>query len=113
VAAGRGGAPPPRRDGAYVRGGRCRYPLWTSEPTGLVRLARRDLTLGALFAVWGQPLSRVRMARWRAAVRAHVNGVRWHGDPREIPLTRHAQVVVQAGPPVLVPNARYRFPSGL
>jgi hypothetical protein len=53
------------------------------------------------------------MARWRAAVRAHVNGVRWHGDPREIPLTRHAQVVVQAGPPVLVPNARYRFPSGL
>jgi hypothetical protein len=113
VSAGLGVAPPHRRQGAYVTGGRCRYPIWTSEPTGLVRLARRDLTLGELFAIWGQPLSRVRMARWRAPVRAHVNGARWRGDPREIPLTHHAQVVVQAGPPALVPNARYRFPTGL
>jgi hypothetical protein len=113
LSAGLGVAPPRRRDGAYVTGGRCRYPIWTSEPTGLVRLARRHLTLGDVFALWGQPLSRVRMARWRATVRAHVNGVRWRGDPRKIALTQHAQVVVQAGPPVLLPNARYRFPAGV
>jgi hypothetical protein len=113
VPAGLGVAPPRRRAGAYVTGGRCRYPIWTSEPTGLVRLARRDLTLGDLFALWGQPLSRERMARWRATVRAHVSGVPWRGDPRRIPLLPHAQVVVQAGLPVLRPNARYRFPTGL
>jgi hypothetical protein len=111
--AGLGVAPPRRRDGVYVTGGRCRYPIWTSEPTGLVRLARRGLTLGDLFALWGQPLSRGKMARWRATVRAHVGGVPWRGDPRRIPLRPHAQVVVQAGPPALRPNARYRFPAGL
>jgi hypothetical protein len=42
-----------------------------------------------------------------------VGGVPWRGDPRRIPLLPHAQVVVQAGPPVLRPNARYRFPAGL
>ena len=113
VPAGLGVAPPRRRAGAYVTGGRCRYPIWTSEPTGLVRLARRGLTLGDLFALLGQPLSRGRMARWRATVRAHVGGVRWRGDPRRIPLMPRAQVVVQAGPPALRPNARYRFPAGL
>lgn len=113
VPAGLGVAPPRRRDGAYVTGGRCRYPIWTSEPTGLVRLARRDLTLGDVFALLGQPLSRERMARWRATVRAYVGGVPWLGDPRRIPLMPRAQVVVQAGPPALRPNARYRFPAGL
>jgi hypothetical protein len=113
VPAGLGVAPPRRRAGAYVTGGRCRYPIWTSEPTGLVRLARRELTLGDLFAVWGQPLSRAQMARWRTAVRAHVNGTPWRGDPRWIPLIPHSQVVVQAGPPALRPNARYRFPADL
>jgi hypothetical protein len=113
VPAGVGIAPPRRRAGAYVTGGRCRYPLWTSEPTGLVRLARRDLTLGDLFALLGQPLSRRRMGAWRASVRAYANGVPWRGDPRRIPLAERAQIVVQAGPPVLRPNAHYRFPAGL
>jgi len=113
VPAGLGVAPPRRRDGAYVTGGRCRYPIWTSEPTGLLRLARRDLTLGDLFALWGQPLSPRRMARWHARVRAYVGGIRRRGDPRSIPLAPHAQIVVQVGPPVLRPNPGYRFPVGL
>jgi hypothetical protein len=113
VPAGVGVAPPRVRSGAYVTRGRCRYPIWTSEPTGLVRLGRRGLTLGDLFAVLGQPLSRGRMARWRATVRAYVGGARWRGDPRRIPLRPHAQIVVQAGPPVLRPNSHYHFPAGL
>jgi hypothetical protein len=113
VPAGIGIAAPRHRAGAYVTGGRCRYPLWTSEPTGLVRVGRPGLTLGDLFAVWGQPLARGRLGRWRAAVTAHVDGVRWRGDPRTIPLRRHAQIVLQAGAPVLRPHARYAFPAGL
>ena len=47
------------RQGAYVLGGRCSYPLRTREPTGVVEVAaRRDAPLGDLFRVWGQPLVR-------------------------------------------------------
>jgi hypothetical protein len=113
VAAGVGVAPPRRHSGAYVTGGRCRYPVWTSEPTGVVRVARPGLTLGDLFAVWGQPLTRGRLGRWRVPVVADVDGIRWRGDPRVIPLHRHAQIVVQAGAPRVRPHAAYRFPEGL
>jgi hypothetical protein len=85
--------------------------VWSDESTGLLRLARRDLTLGDLFAVWGQPLSRSRLARWRAPVHAHVDGRPWRGDPRAIPLRDHAQIVLQAGGPRLEPNPRYEFPA--
>jgi hypothetical protein len=111
VPAGIGIAPPRRREGAYVRGGACRYPVWSDESTGLLRLARGGLTLGDLFAVWGQPLTRSRLARWSAPVRAHVDGRPWRGDPRGIPLRDHAQIVLQAGGPLLAPNARYEFPA--
>jgi hypothetical protein len=113
VAAGIGVAPPRERAGAYVTGGRCRYPLWTSEPTGVVRVARSGLTLGDLFAVWGQPLARGRLGRWRAPVVAHVDGIRWRGDPGSIPLRRHVQIVVQAGAPTVSPHPAYSFPEGL
>ena len=39
VPAGIGIVPPLRRDGAYVLGGRCSYPLRTREPTGVVEVA--------------------------------------------------------------------------
>jgi hypothetical protein len=110
--AGVGIAPPRERDVAYVRGGRCRYPLWTTEPTGLVDAARPGLTLGDLFAVWGQPLSRARVATFAQPVRAFVAGRPWRGDPRTIPLIDHAQVVVEAGAPLVAPHAAYRFPDG-
>ena len=62
VPAGIGIAPPLRRQGAYVLGGRCSYPLRTREPTGVVEVERgASLTLGQLFEVWGQPLSRTRL----------------------------------------------------
>jgi hypothetical protein len=111
VPAGIGLGPPRRRDGAYVREGGCRYALWTDEPTGLIRMSRGDLRLGDLFAVWGRPLSRTRLAGWRGPVVAHVDGRRWHADPRAIPLRRHAQIVIQVGGPVLAPHARYGFPA--
>jgi len=113
VPAGIGLAPPLRRQGAYVRAARCAYPLMTAEPTGLVEVARgARATLGDLFALWGQPLSARRVAGFAGSVRVHVGGRPWHGDPRDVPLGPHAQVVVQVGPRV-VPHARYRFPPGL
>ena len=113
VAPGIGIAPPRERTGAYVGKGRCEYPLRTREPTGLIEVEQgARATLGDLFAIWGQPLSRHRMAGFRGAVRAYVGGRRVREDPRRIPLTPHAQIVLQVGPYVK-PHSRYLFPPGL
>jgi hypothetical protein len=118
VPAGVGIAPPLRRRGAYVTGGRCSYALRTREPTGLIELdpTRGPLTLGAFFALWGQPLSRWRLGPFAAGrggrVEAWVDGRRWPGDPRGIPLRRHSAVVLQVQGN-LPPHTGYRFPPGL
>jgi hypothetical protein len=113
VPAGIGIAPPRLRDGAYVDGGRCSYPLRTREPTGIVEIVPGTrATVGDLFALWGQPLGRRHLAAFSGRVRAAVGGRDRRGDPRAIALTAHAQVVLQVGPPI-APHARYRFPPGL
>ena len=109
--AGIGIAPPRLRSGAYVTGGRCRYPVWTDEPTGLVAVSGAA-RLGDLAAVWGRPLGPRSLAGFPGAVRAHVDGRRWRGDPRAIPLRRHAQIVLETGRPYVTPHAHYRFPAG-
>jgi hypothetical protein len=117
VPAGIGVAPPQSRHGAYVLGGRCSYPLRTLEPTGLIEARPgRPMTLRDFFSIWGQPLSERRVAAFSAAgtspVRAYVDGRRWPGDPGLIPLSRHAQIVLEVGPYVS-PHPVYRFPPGL
>ena len=113
VPAGIGLAPPRRRDGAYVASARCAYPLATREPTGVIEVADgHRATLGDLFALWGRPLGHAQLAGFHGRVTAHVDGRLYRGDPRTVPLTRHAQIVLQVGPRV-VPHASYRFPPGL
>jgi hypothetical protein len=117
VPAGIGMAPPLKVRGARVLSGRCSYPARTREPTGVVELARSArLTLGELFEIWGRPLDERRLLGFRApagrTVRAYVGGRRWRGDPRAIPLSRHAQIVLQVGP-VIPPHDAYHFPAGL
>lgn len=112
IPAGIGIAPPVLRSGAYVRGGACWYPLRTYAPTGVVVVAARDRNLGSLFDVWGQPLSSDRLGQFAGPVSAYVGGRRWSGSPRSIPLTRHAEIVLETGAYV-IPHPAYRFPPGL
>lgn len=117
IPAGVGIAPPRVESGAYVSGGRCSYPVRTQEPTGVIEVAAGTrATLGDLFDVWGQPLSRTRLAAFRAPpgspVRVYVNGRRRPGDPRSTPLDRHTAIVVELGA-YLPPHPAYRFPPGL
>ena len=95
--------------GIGVRPGSCRYPLRTLVPTGLIVGQRRGLTLGDLFAVWGQPLSAHRLAGFRGPVVAFVGGRRVGGDVRSIPIRHHAQIVVEVSGYV-PPHAHYVFP---
>jgi hypothetical protein len=115
VPAGIGVAPPLRRQGAYVLGGRCSYPVRTREPTGVIEVERgASLTLGQLFAVWGQPLSRTRLAGFasRGPILAFVGGRRQLGDPRAIPLRPHAEIVLELGGYV-PPHSSFLFRKGL
>jgi hypothetical protein len=111
VAPGIGVAPPRTRDGAYVRGGRCSYPVRTREPTGVVEVEAggQARTLGDLFAVWGQPLGKRRMAGFRGKVSAFVGGRRYERDPRTITLRPHMQIVLEVNG-YQPPHPTYRFP---
>lgn len=92
-----------------VVGGRCRYPVRTRGLTGLIYADRSGLTLGDLFAVWGQPLAQRRLAGFRAPVVAFVAGRRVAGDVRSIPIRHHSQIVVEVSGYV-PPHAHYVFP---
>jgi hypothetical protein len=95
--------------GIGVVAGRCRYPVRTLIQTGLVVAARPGLTLGDLFAVWGQPLSDRRIAGFSGPVEAFVAGRRVRGDVRRIPIRHHAQIVIEISGYV-PPHAHYVFP---
>lgn len=113
IPAGIGVAPPLERNGAYVTAGRCSYRLRTLTPSGVIELAPGpSLTVGSFFDVWGQPLTAQRMLSFTGPVAAFVDGQRFSGDPRSIPLARHAEVVLEVGG-FVPPHPVYRFPPGL
>lgn len=88
----------------------CSYAVRTTDPTGVVEVVPSAApTLADLFAVWGQDFGPRRLASFRGELSAWVGGRRWRGDVRRIPLTRHAQIVVEVGGYV-PPHARYLFP---
>lgn len=95
-------------------GRRCVYPMRTVDPTGVVVIDLPEPpTVGQLFELWGVRLSRDRLGGFRGhPVIAFVDGRRWRGDPRAIPLRRHAQVELELGP-VVPPHPAYLFPGSL
>lgn len=112
VPGGIGTRGPWRRLGARIEAARCYGALVTIDPTGLVLIRPgTQATVGDLFAIWGRPLGHRRMIGFRGRVRGWLDGRRWRGDVRRIPLRRHAQVVLEVGPYV-PPHARYTFPAG-
>jgi hypothetical protein len=87
----------------------CRFPVRTTDPTGVVEAGRPGLTLGDLFAVWRMPLAHDRLLTFRGTVTAYVAGRRWRGPVRSIPLTPHAEIVVETGGYVR-PHTFFVFP---
>ena len=92
----------------------CVYPIRTTAPGGVFEVAHgTDLTLADLFRVWGQPLGANKLVSFssREAVRAYVGGRPVHGPVSAIPLTRHAEIVVELGAYV-APHPFFLFPGG-
>ena len=94
----------------------CYGALVTHDPTGLV-LVRPGarLTLADLFRSWGEPLSRTQLTSFSAPagtqVAVFVDGRPWPAGPATVPLTRHAEIVLEVGPHV-PPHSSYAFPPG-
>lgn len=89
----------------------CTYPTSTTAPTGVVHVRGRR-SLGDLFRVWGRRLGPGRMLSFAGRVSVFVGGRRFGGEPQDVPLTNHAQIVVEVGGHV-APHPSYLFPKGV
>ena len=105
----------PTRVGPFVGAGTCFYWLHTHAADGIVHIespVKRTYTLGNFFDLWGQTLSSTEVGPARGTVTALYNGQVFRRNPRDIPLTRHAQIQLEVGRPLIAPVA-ISFPSGL
>jgi hypothetical protein len=101
--------------GSFVEQGTCFYWLHTHAADGIIHIespVQRTYTLGNFFDEWGQPLSASRVGPASGHVVALYNGQVFKGDPRDIPLTAHAQIQLEVGTPLVAPE-QITFPQGL
>ena len=97
--------------------GGCLYWIHTHDSSGIIHVEAPQLnppqggpyTLGMLFDIWGQPLQADDVAGMTGQVTAFVNGTKYDGDFKAIPLGSHQQIVLDIGTPV-APAPNYAFP---
>ena len=100
---------------AHAQNGPCLYWLHTHAPDGVIHIespVRRTYTLGDFFDEWGQPLGPHQAGPATGPVVAIYNGQRYEGNPRNIPLTAHAQIQLEIGAPLIAPVS-ITFPSSI
>jgi hypothetical protein len=119
VPAGIGIAPPYRvastPQGAFVAGATCFMWLHTHAADGIIHTespVQRTYTLGEFFDIWGQQLNRNHVGPAHGRVTALFNGQVFTGSVRQIPLLAHAQIQLEVGRPLVVPE-KIVFPDGL
>ncbi len=102
-------------DGPFIATGACFYWLHTHAADGIIHIespVQRTYTLGDFFDEWGQPLGPARVGPATGRVVALYNGKVYRGNPRDIPLTAHAQIQLDVGTPLIAPQP-VSFPAGL
>ena len=98
-------------------------PLHTHDFAGIMHVESptiRKFTLGQFFDVWGLRFSATCLggycAKGKERVWVFVNGKRWLGNPRQIALKQHQEIVVAYGTFASIPKPIpwfYPFPPGL
>jgi len=98
----------------------CLYWLHTHDSTGLIHIeapaasASRKFKLGEFFDVWGKRLDKTHVGDTTLAggqkLVMYVDGKRYTGDPRQIVLASHTQVVLEVTPPEIAPPT-FTFPA--
>jgi hypothetical protein len=97
-----------------VPGRQCLYWEHTHDASGIVHVEApqaADFTLGSFFDIWGRQLDRKGFAGSTGALTIFVDGERYNGDPRTIPIVAHREITLEAGTPVVTPQS-YSFPPG-
>ena len=94
---------------------KCFYEIHTHDATGVIHLhanagANRPLTLGQVFDVWGQSLTRDNVAGKLGRVVVFVDQQRYDGDLRSIVLSAGTLVSLQVGSPLVAPP-RFVIPA--
>jgi hypothetical protein len=101
--------------GPFIETGTCFYWLHTHAADGIIHIEspiQRTYTLGNFFDIWGQPLGPDQGGPATGHVVAIYNGQVYQGNPRDIPLTAHAQIQLQVGTPLVAPE-QITFPNDL
>jgi len=101
--------------GPFIGEGTCFYWLHTHAADGIVHIespVQRTYTLGEFFDEWGQPLGPDQVGPATGHVTVIYNGKVFVGNPRDVPLTAHAQIQLEVGTPLVGPES-ITWPSGL
>jgi hypothetical protein len=104
------------QSGPFIGSGTCFYWLHTHAADGIVHIespTERTYTLGQFFDEWGQPLGTSVVGPARGHVTVLYNGKVFEGNPRDVPLTAHAQIQLEVGTPLVAPESISWASSGL
>jgi hypothetical protein len=102
-------------NGPFIASGTCFYWLHTHAADGIIHIespVQRTYTLGDFFDEWGQPLGPNQVGPAGGHVTAIYDGQVYRGNPRNIPLTAHAQIQLEVGTPLVAPES-ITWPGGL
>jgi hypothetical protein len=94
--------------GPFIGSGNCFYWLHTHAADGIVHIespVQRTYTLGEFFDEWGQPLGTDQVGPDKGHVTVIYNGRVFEGNPRNVPLTAHAQIQLEVGTPLVAPES--------
>jgi hypothetical protein len=90
--------------------------LHTHDPSGIIHVespTQSTFTLGQFFCEWGVKLTAKCLGPYRGNVSWWVDGRKMTGNPAQLVLKEHQEIVVSIGrPPSAVP-ASFAFPQGL
>jgi hypothetical protein len=95
--------------------------LHVHDTTGVMHVEsneQQDFTLGQFFDVWGVKFDKDDLGGLRAdnenKIKVFVNGTEYKGDPRQLKLEAHQEIVVAYGTDAQLPNpipSSYTFPA--
>ncbi len=98
-------------------------PIHTHDTTGIMHVESPTVTdffLGQFFTIWNVKLDAANLGDFKAddtnKLRVYVNGQLVDGNPAEIKLAAHQEIVITYGTDAQLPNpipSTYSFPSGL
>ena len=95
-------------NGSFIGSGSCFYWLHTHAADGIVHIespVQAAFTLGEFFDEWGQPLGPSAAGPAHGHVTVLYNGRVFEGNPRDVPLTAHAQIQLEVGTPLVAPES--------